>query len=301
MNAFIVPVTKNYLHEARPLVKSLGIHMPDTDLHILTVDGQYRVNVDDFSDLHKHFFVHDVPEFPAAEFPELQQAYSFRRIRTSRFLFAAFCGHLGGHSGWKSPLDKRYDVVCLLDADMCMVRPINKFFKMAEMGTILVGCNNTLLRYTKKDFDKMHVEVRPDIDVVHPTFCTVPTFVNPNIHQDWLEAIWTNKTGNDLEIPNLLAQSMNKMNQVYHLGSENFLNIHHMQIRPETYAKATTDGLYTQTGEPVSMLHGHWADDSYRKQLLEPIVKNFSDYPKAISIAQGAINTIKQEYDKYVC
>lgn len=297
--AFIFPATKNYLHEARPLVKSLGINMPDTDLHILTVDGEYRVNVEDFEGLHNNFKIHDVPEYPAEEYPELQDAYSFRRIRTSRFLFATFASS-DGVVGWGSD-SKPYDAVCLLDADMVVVRPIKQLFKMAETGTILVGSNNTLLRYTKKDFDKMHVAVRDDIDVVHPTFCTVPTFVNPTIHKDWLEAIWLNKTGNDLEIPNLLVQSMGLMDQVFHLTSYSTLNIHHSQLKPDTFVKSTSDGLYSHQGEPVYMLHGHWGNEKYIKDLMEPMHKNYSKVPGAIATAEGAINAIKQEYNKYVC
>lgn len=298
--AFIVPVTKNYLHEARPLVKSLGIHMPDVDLHILTVDGEYRVNPEDFAGLHNRLKVHDVPEYPADKYPELQEAYSFRRIRTSRFLFATLINQ-DGTVDWNKSADNPYDVICLLDADMAMVRPINKFFKMAETGTILVGSNCTMLRYRKKDFDKMQVDAPDDIDVVHSTFCTVPTFVNPRIHKDWLEAIWLNKTGNDLDIPNLLAQSMGLMTKIYHLQSAQFLNIHHMQLRPDSHARSTSDGLYTAQGEQIYMTHGHWTNKQYIEQLLDPIKKNFGDYPKAIQIAENAISAIKQEYDKYVC
>lgn len=276
--AFVVPITKTYLNKGRALIKSLAMYHPKTDVHVLTID----LVGDEFKDL-REVIVYHVPELPADTVNN-----EFKRVRTSRFKYAA-------------DLKDSYDTICLLDADMVLIRNIMPLFLMATSGAILVSSNNTLLRYVKKDFDAQKVDAPDDINVVHPSFCTVPLVINPTIHNAFLNAVWDNELGNDLDTPNLLMQAMGLMQFVFYLTSYSVTNIHHSMLKPDTFAREMDGTLYSQMGEPVYMLHGHWDDDVYVKNLLEPMVKNYSDFPRAVKIATDAIQTIKREYDKYKC
>lgn len=281
--AFIIPVTKNYLHEARPLVKSLFKHNPATDIHIISTEANQPNALDgtEFDDLGKIIFF----RAPKAD-------TEFRQVRTSRFRYAADIG----------AADPGYEVVALLDADMLCIRNLDKFFRMASTGTIIASSNNTLLRYQKKDFDKMHVQAPASIDVVHPTICTVPIFINPNIHRPFLMEVFNNATGNDLDVPNLLLESMGLMqDHVFLVNSYAWTNIHHSMLKPETFIMHTQGGLYSKQGEPVYMLHGHWYDDRYINDLMEPMIKHYGYCQKYIDTARNCIATIKRIYDEYKC
>jgi hypothetical protein len=271
--AIILPATTSYLSEAKVLLKSLVNHMADIPVHIISKDNE----AEELNQFNNVVNIYNEPECDS----------EFRRIRTSRFRYAA-------------EISNEYKSVCLLDADMLCVRDFSNIFRMADTGMILVGSNNTLLRYRKKDFDKMAVEVPevPEVNIVHPTFTTVPTFVNPKIHEDWLRAIWENKTGNDLDVPNLLSASLGKTNNLYYLPSYSWTNIHHTMLKPETFVRYM-DGYYSHQGEPIYMFHGHWLDDKYKKQLVEPMQKNYGYYPKYVECARNCIKLIESEYEQY--
>lgn len=268
----VFPATTGYLDEAAVLLKSLSKHMPAVPVHIMSRNGE--------ADHLKEFKnVEEIINEPLCD-------SEFRQIRTSRFRHAA-------------DMKDRFKVVCLLDADMVVLRSLEAVFRMAETGTILVGSNNTIFRYTKKDFVKMQVDAPDDIDAVHGSFCTVPLFINPTIHCDFLMKVWGNTTGNDLDVPNLLAVSMGLSSRLYYLPSYLFLNIHHSMLKPETGCTLTSQGLFSRQGEPVYIIHGHWGDADYVAQLIDPMIKNYGYYPKYIESARDSIRILKAEYEKY--
>lgn len=273
-NLIIVPATKNYFVELDVLLKSLQKHMPHVPVHIMTRDGEANEYKDKFD------IVEEVIDEPKCD-------SEFRQVRTSRFRYAA-------------EQKDNFKSVCILDADMLCVRDFTQIFRMADTGTIVACSNNTLYRYVKKDFDKMHIDVPEGIEVIHASFSSVPIFISPGIHYEYLMAIWNNKTGNDLDVNNLLVHALGLADKVYLLGSENFTNIHHTMLKPEIFVRTTTDGYYNQLGEKIYMFHGHWLDDNYVKQLLEPMQKHYGWHKPYIDIAKNCINAIKKEYEKYV-
>jgi len=284
----IVPITKSYLAEGRVLLNSLNITNPNIPVHVLTTD----LTEADF------------------KFPNVQKVvlspkctglnHEFRQIRTYRFKYAIELGekHLKDLLAFVEDPSEDFSVL-LLDADMFCLRKLDKFFEMAY-NTILCCSNNTLLRYVKKDFDKMYVECDPQIDVIFPTFSTVPMFINPIRFKDYLQTIWDNKTGNDLETLNLILASKGLLDKTYLLNSYGWTNIHHTMIKPETFIKRTADGLFSNQGEPVYMLHGHWGDQRYIEELIRPMEKNYGYHRPYIETAKNCIKIIKEEYDKYL-
>lgn len=273
--AVVFPVTERYLAEGEALVRSLLQHNGDIDVHVITVNEEAAYFKREFRNV---VHVHNEPPCDT----------EFRQVRTSRFRYAA-------------ELKDQYTVVGILDADMVTIRRITKLFRMAETGTIVVGSNNTLYRYVKKDFDAMQIEVNPAVNVITGSFCTVPTFINPTIHERFLRAVWDNATGNDLDVPNLLAHSMMLYKEYFFLlPSYISTGIHHSMVKPETFCLETDDGLYSYQGEPIYLLHGHLHDtQEYHKQLLEPMQKNYGYYPKYIDCTKQCINILYKEYMKY--
>ena len=272
-NLIVFPATTKYMHEARVLLKSLVKHMPNTPVHVMSRDGEADMLKGEFPN------VTEVINEPKVD-------TEFRQIRTSRFRHAA-------------DVADQFKTVCLLDADMCCVYNFEHIFRMADTGTILTCSNNTIFRYIKKDFDHMHVECDPTINVIHTSFTTVPFFINPSLHRDYLLAIFGNKTGNDLDIPNLLAITMDKMKQVFLLNSYAWTNIHHSMIKPETHVRKVDDGYVSKQGERIFMFHGHWLDPKYVAELINPMQKNYGYHQKYVEGAKNHIRTIDAEYAKY--
>lgn len=278
---FIVPITKSYLDEGKVLLNSLHINNPNIPVHILTTD----LTEDTFKEYSNVERVIIAPKCDT----------EFRQVRTYRFKYAL---------EWAEEQQDIYgfdtDYVCaLLDADMCHIRPVDLFFEMAR-STMLVTSNNTVLRYIKKDFDKMNVPCPDDINVVMQTFCTVPTYLPPLEFKDYLLNIWNNSTGNDLEVPVLYAAVMNLRDRIYLLPSQNFNGIHHSQCKPETRVYPSDDGLLTLQHERVYSLHGHWLNPVYVKEMIDPMQRNYGYYPPYMDGARESIATIKREYDRYV-
>jgi hypothetical protein len=274
-NLIIFPATKNYLPEARVLLKSLLVHMPTTPVHIMSKD----------------FEAEGLKEFKNVEMVLNEQKCDseFRQVRTTRFRHAA-------------DMQGQFKVVCLLDADSLAVYNFEHIFRMADTGTLLVCSNNTLFRYIKKDFDHMKVSAPDNIDCISCSFSTVPMFVNPNdaLHQKFLREVIANATGNDLDVPNLLVHVLGLANKMYLLPSQNWTGIHHTNLKPEVGLKKVCDGFVSQLGERVYMFHGHHLDkEGYVKNLMEPMIKHYGWHQKYIDNAKQCINLIQEEYDKY--
>lgn len=270
----VVPITASYMAEGETLLRSLMVHNPRVPVDVLSKDNEADHLLSKYSN------VRQVVNEPVCD-------SEFRQVRTSRFRHAA-------------NVKNQFDVVCILDADMVSVRPITNLFNMAIGGTILVGSNNTLFRYVKKDFDHMKVKAPDDINVIHGSFSTVPMFINPTIHEKFLTEIWLNETGNDLETLNLLVHTLGLyQDALYHLPSYVVTNIHHSMLKSENHIKETDQGLYSNQGEPVYFLHGHLGDANYLQQLLEPMIKNYGYYPPYIDCARTCIALMAKEYAKY--
>ena len=69
-------------------------------------------------------------------------------------------------------------------------------------------------------------------------------------------------------------------------------------LKPETFVRRTSQGLFSNQGDPVYMIHGHWLYDDYINGLIGPMKKNYSD-PKIIQGAENCIKELKNEFDKY--
>lgn len=273
-NLIVFPVTKSYLPEAHVLLQSLTKYMYNVPVHIISKDNEADHLLQEFE------IVEKVINEPVAD-------SEFRQIRTSRFRYA-------------HDVHDEFTTVCLLDADMLCVYNFEHLFRMADTGTVLTCSNNTLLRYRTKDFDLLDIPCDPTVDVVHTSFSTVPFFINPTIHADFLTQIWESKSGNDLEAINLLAITNGLMNKVFLLNSYNWTNIHHSCLKTETHIKKVDDGYCSNQGDRVYMFHGHWLDKNYVKELMEPMVKNYSYYPKHIECAKNCIQVMEAEYKQYL-
>jgi hypothetical protein len=277
--AFVFPVTKAYVPEAKVLVYSLKKWHPEIPIFITVADG---TTLDDFKQYGDGITIVKSPECDT----------EFRQIRTHRFKVAAELGEQG------------YNAVCIVDADMMMVSRIDPFFMMVESGAVLVCSDNTMLRYESKHFRQHFLDVPDNINVIHTGFSTVPTFVNPQIHKNLLEEIWNSKTGNDLETFNLITLLRGYMeDNVVLLNSYQWTNIHHTMLKPETYVRRSVDmhgeHFISYMGERVYMMHGHWLQNGYVDELIDPMKRNYANYPNAVFIAEESVRCLKEVYRRY--
>ena len=274
----IVPITGNYFPEGEALLRSLQVHNPQVPVDVISVDGQ----ADHLKA--KHPNVRQVINW---ERDNTKQNAEFRQVRTSRFQHAA-------------DVSSEFTAVMILDADMLCCRSLNPLFQMAVGGTILVGSNNTLLRYVHKDFVAMQEDAPEDINVISGSFCTVPTVLNPKIHYEFLTRIYASPTGNDLDIPNLLVHTLDLYKEhVFHLPSYITTGIHHTFLKPEVGVKETDQGLHSEMGEPIFLLHGHFGSDAYCAELLSPMEKHYGWHRPYIDQAVNKIAALRKEYMKY--
>ena len=276
--AFVFPVTIGYLDEAKILVYSLKKWHSEIPIFVTLSDSMDGSEFDELGGV--------IP----IRSPKCDT--EFRQIRTHRFKFAKELGEQG------------YTSVCLLDADMLMLYRISQYFKMAESGVVLTCSDNTILRYEHKHLKEHHLESDEKFNVIHTGFSTVPTFINPQIHADFLEEIWSNPTGNDLETFNLIALRRGYMDDtIALLNSYQWTNIHHTMLKPETYIRRSFDirgeHYISHMGERVYMMHGHWLQDNYVDELMEPMKKNYGNFPKAVFIAEESVKVLREVYRRY--
>ena len=269
--AFIIPVHgEYYVKEAQVLVKSIRKWCPDVCVIITGIEGDINLDVD-----HDRIFICK------------EKGSEFKRIRTFRFKLAM-------------DLKKEYDVVCCLDADMVVFHPLHKFFKLAETGIILACADSTMLTYRKKDFDLYEIPVDEKYIKNHCTISTVPMFLSPSVNEDYLKEIWDNPTGNDLDVPNLVACKMDLIKDRMHLlNNFSWTNIHHSMMKPETYAVRLGGKMYSHQGIPIYMLHGHWIYKKYIEELMNPIKINYPD-KKMVETAENSLRELLNEYNKYL-
>jgi hypothetical protein len=275
------------MQEGEVLLKSLCVNNPDIPVYVISRNGEA-------DSLVKYSVVKKVHNEPLCDWGENRE---FRSVRTSRFRYAKELGEQG------------VTVTLILDADMVSLRPMHQIFRMAESGTILVSCNNTINRYRQKHFLDMNIEMPENTNKIFGSFCTVPMFINPTIHKDFLEKVWNSPTGNDLDVLNLYIMQMGLEDSIYYLPSWGWTGIHHSCLKPETFVIKTDQGLFSKTGEPIYMMHGHWNDINYHgvsekgvdpnSQMLEPMIKNYGYHKPYVECAKECIRILKEEYDKY--
>ena len=177
-----------------------------------------------------------------------------------------------------------YDAVCVLDADMVMVRDVDQYFEIAARCGFIVGASLEQKRvYGHIDHHKVRGQ-----QLIEPTWnprdiCCAPMFVDMKVYGDLFRECWqifadgfpeTNFKAPDMESFNLLILHRKLTDKVLLVSNPQFVGTNEKLLKPylraigQSHDPAPGGKLWTETGDPIYVLHGQFYKKKWRKQQL---------------------------------
>lgn len=251
--AFIVPATIEYQRPLTALINSINKYHNDVD--IIVLDG----GVD------KKSLPKNVLYLPLTMTDKIEKA---RAAKIERYKVL-------------TDMKGVYDSCCLLDADMFIVRNVEKYFKIADKAEFIVGtsdCSNII--YGKEYIDKYPESISSKFYNTK-TITAVPLFINPNVHHEVakkaFESCRINRSINDTTALNMaICHFRNFWESMIVLPAHAWTGIHHSMLKPETRIMERVKGHYTsRAGDEVYMIHGRWWNAHWIKDLRDTMERYF--------------------------
>lgn len=286
---FVYTTDFDYSDEAKVLTYSLQKHHPGCSIFLILCYRDYQNRrYDLIREKFKGFqnlFIHELPE-----------GLGWNKQIKFRYKYACDMAEWG------------CDSVCVLDADMLCLYNMDMFFNIAQGGTIVACADNMLTKWTRHEIQKYFNEDAPEeTSDIQERVSNVPWFFNPRVKRisDMLYEMdaWDDHNQCDYTLLNYFMFKHHVMDITLITNSYQFTNIHHTMLKPDTFAKEFYDRhgrqIYSEQGQRVYMIHGHWRNEAYLSGLMEPMVRNYSWHPKSLEIAQNVINMLRKIYDEY--
>lgn len=264
--AFVVSACKKYVPELCALLNSLEMIGNKHDVYVIGYELP-ETFVSQFKDLSYQVVFHNVQESEARAY-----AGESEILCRKRYWYAAVWG-------------RKHDAVCILDADMFFVRPVDQFFEIAAKTGMLLGATLEQKRvYGEIDHHRVSGHQLLDKPVWNAKdVCCAPMFVNvnarPSDNLTWatiLENSWliftdgypeTNFKAPDMESYNLLVLAHKVSDRVLLLSNYSFVATNEKLLKPYTRMTVQSDGLiWTESGEPIYIVHGQFYKHRWRKQ-----------------------------------
>lgn len=273
--AFIVSACKKYVPELCAMLNSLDMIGNKHAVHVIG----YELPPDFVEQFHKlgfpvHFY--NVPEAEARQFGGESEI-----LCRKRYWYAAEWG-------------QNYDAVCVLDADMFFVRPVDQFFETAAKTGLLLGATLEQKRiYGEIEHHKVQgVQLLKTPVWNHKDVCCAPMFAAVPKGSAWnriFRKSWeifadgfpdTNFKAPDMESYNLLILAEGLSDRVMLLPNYSFVATNEKLLKP--YTRVTEQGpevgtnvvageprrLWTESGEPIYIVHGQFYKKRWREQQL---------------------------------
>lgn len=174
---------------------------------------------------------------------------------------------------------KDYDAICLLDADMFLVRPVDLFFDLAAAGFIVTGSNGMVIDYNREYQRRYGLDMGTDHFVYTKLHTTAPIFLNER-DIDWFEALYHARrvdSWDDFLYLNLLGAYMGKDRKMLVMPPYVFTGIHHWQLKPATAVIEKGGILMSGTEEEIYMIHGKWWDQAWLQDLMPTMRRYLKD------------------------
>jgi len=284
----LVSCTSNYLPYLRALLNSFNEQGMTIDFHLLLLDCDFEQEKEYGFDVYQH--KHKLSDFRA----RIKNQTDGNVAKKSRYLYIKELPN--------------YDVLLFLDADLMLVRNIQKFFDMVNGTDVILGVSERF----KWPLSTFYLEGKqlPDIRMKW-MICNVPLFFCPERNQRFVEEAErcslhiTNNDGSfpsDIYTMNIALHISNSVNRVVELPNYAWTGVHTSYLNPWTriYKK---DGKWESfCGEPVYMLHGRWDQDKCEAWYLSELRKRFNELQlpenqqeKHWKLALATIEEIKKE------
>ena len=263
--AFIASACQKYVPEICALLNSLEQIGNKHDFHLIgyKLPPEFTAQFDQLS-YTVHYY--DIPEAEARQYGGESEI-----LCRKRYWFAAEWG-------------KHYDAVCVLDADMILVRDVEKFFTIAEKCNFILGV--TLEQKTTYGTDEdshSHQRVLGEHLVKERTWnpsdmCCTPMFINAKTYEAQLKKAWdiftwgypdNNFKAPDQQAFNMILVAEGLTDNVVLLPNMCFVGSNEKLLKPYTRVTRQQDGnLWTESGEPIYVLHGGFYTKKWRNQQL---------------------------------
>jgi hypothetical protein len=296
--AFIVSACSKYIPELTALLNSLELMGNVHDVHIngFNLPPEF---VGQFGKLSYNVWLHAISEEQAREYGGESEI-----LCRKRYYYA---------SEWGA----NYEAVCILDADMIVVRNMDNFFKIAEAGIILGVTLEQKTTYGTDEDGHDHQRVLGEHIVKKRTWndkdiCCTPMFINPNTYADQLEYAWqiftlgypdNNFKAPDQQAFNMILVADDLAKNVVLLPNMCWVGSNEKLLKPYTRVTVQQDGLlWTESGEPIFIFHGRYYTKKWRQQQILNRHGCAAGYLKATeccdAIAEGAMNCLYEFFKK---
>ena len=224
------------------------------------------------------------PDFDPAEFPH----YSDRQ-RTAPWYAK------GARHKLARAVAEKHDATLILDADMLILTDLSMFFEVCAKAEVLIGVSNgSNIYYT----DRPYI-TEP---FYHPrTISNVPLFVPRRYAYlyDLIHDAFARHHAAEFDVTNCVIYR-ECLDRLLVLPPQNWTNIHHFMLRPDTSVNVQHGHLIAQ-GMPVHAMHGKLWQEGYREGLLRTMDTYFSRWQstKGPAIARAARDLMVTTWEKY--
>lgn len=293
--AFVVSACKKYVPELCALLNSLERIGNKHDVHVIGYELPAEF-VAQFADLSYTVHFYNVPEAEARQYGGESEI-----LCRKRYWYAAEWG-------------KHHEAVCVLDADMVFVRPVDQFFEVAAKCGYIVGATLEQKRiYGAIDHHRIRGhQLLPAPEWNPKDIACAPMFFDARKFEGLFKDSWliftdgypeTNFKAPDMESYNLLLLIEKRIHEVFLIPNMCFVGTNEKLLKPYTRVTIQSDGLlWTESGEPIYIIHGQFYKARWRKQQLlnrhgcANGYLGFAD--NSDRMAEGALNCLYEHFKK---
>lgn len=297
--AFIVSACKKYVPELAALLNSLEKTGNKHDVHVIGYCLPAYMTAQ-FEKLSYRVHFYDIPEDEARRWGGESEI-----LCRKRYWYAGEWG-------------KEYDAICILDADMVIVRNMDNFFEIASKCDMILGV--TLEQKTVYGTDEDghdHQRVRGKHLVQTPTWndkdmCCTPMFINARRYEAQLKDSWLifsqewpngNFKAPDQQAFNMILVAEGLTGRVVLLPNMCWVGSNEKLLKPYTRVTVQRDGLlWTESGEPIYIFHGQYYKARWRQGQLEGrhgCAEGYLGYSfNSDNMARGAMDCLHEWFKK---
>jgi hypothetical protein len=247
--AFVVPASENY----RPAITAMFNSLEKLGNKYTVVFISFRFG-----------------ELPKVSFPveriEVDGECQVRGTAIERFNVAA-------------QVAPKYEAICLLDADMFFLNPVDLFFDIASHGFIVTGSDGMVIDFNRDYQERYSIDMGSDSFVYMKLHTTAPIFISHE-NTDWFEALYNARRidgWDDFLYLNLLGVQMGKDKKMLCMAPYKFSGIHHWQLKPATAVFEKGGIIMTGTEEEIFIVHGKYFDKGWMKDLMPTMERYLRD------------------------
>jgi len=260
-HAFIVSACKKYVPELAALLNSLEMIGNKHDVFVIGFELPTPLT-DQFKDLSYKVVYYPIPEAEAREYGGESEI-----LCRKRYWYSAEWG-------------KDYDSVCILDADMLIIRPLDLFLEIAAKCEIVLGVSlEQKTTYGVDEDSHFHQRCLGEHMVKERVWndkdmCCTPCFINAKAYESQLKLAWTiftdgypvnNFKAPDQQALNMILVAQKLTGRVILLPNVQWVGSNEKLLKPYTRFTIQQDGLiWTESGEPVFVVHGQFYKKKWR-------------------------------------